>query len=185
MSLLRRYGLVALPLAVLLVLAVGLYIGLTGEAEHKAVQKLDRQAPAFELAGLATRPGDKPAQGLSTADLKGGVDLVNVFASWCAPCRDEHPVLARLAQRDGLDLHGINYQDDPDAAGQWLARLGDSYDRIGRDPEGRTAIAFGITGVPETYIVDAAGKLRYKVEGPVTQRLVETALVPALREVGR
>ena len=107
--------------------------------------------------------------GLSTDDIKGmeGIKLLNVFASWCGPCRAEHPILTRLAEEDGITLIGINYKDKPEAAAQWLEELGNPYVAIGSDYSGRAGIDLGISGVPETFIIDADGIIRHRFAGPV------------------
>jgi cytochrome c biogenesis protein CcmG/thiol:disulfide interchange protein DsbE len=129
---------------------------------------IDRPAPEFELAGL--REG---APGLSSADLKApGVKLVNIWASWCAPCRAEHPQLMALAGR-GVPLHGINYKDERAAATAFLDELGDPYDLIGADDTGRTGIDFGVYGVPETFVIDGEGIVVYRHVGPIMARDIE------------
>jgi len=96
-----------------------------------------------------------------------GIKLLNVFASWCGPCRAEHPILTRLAEEDGITLIGINYKDKPEAAAQWLEELGNPYVAIGSDYSGRAGIDLGISGVPETFIIDADGIIRHRFAGPV------------------
>ena len=125
---------------------------------------IDRDVPAFELPGLGEH------EGLAAADMKGsGVQLINIWASWCGPCRTEHPKLMQLAE-EGVVIHGLNYKDKPDNATKFLTDLGDPYTRIGTDETGRTGIEFGVYGVPETFVVDAAGKIRYKLVGPILDR---------------
>ena len=128
---------------------------------------IGREVPAFELSGLGTTPG------LAAADLKGpGVKLINIWASWCGPCRVEHPKLMALAA-DGVVIHGLNYKDQPENAEGFLAELGNPYDRIGVDDTGRTGIEFGVYGVPETFVVDAEGRIRYKLVGPILDRNID------------
>ena len=125
---------------------------------------IDRDVPAFELPGLGEH------KGLAAADMKGsGVQLINIWASWCGPCRIEHPQLMKLAE-EGVVIHGLNYKDAPENALGFLRDLGNPYDRIGADQSGRTGIEFGVYGVPETFVVDAEGKIRYKVVGPIVER---------------
>ena len=126
----------------------------------------NRPAPTFTLPPLAqlNRPG------LSTADLTGGKPtLVNIWASWCAPCRAEHPVLMELSQRDDLQMAGINYKDQSGNARRFLGALGNPFDFVGVDLEGRAAIDWGFYGVPETFLVDGDGIIRHKIVGPITK----------------
>lgn len=140
---------------------------------------IDRPAPDFTLPSLYQ--GKPP---VTLAALKGHAAVVNIFASWCLPCRAEHPVLAELKQI-GAVLVGINYKDKPDAARGWLARMGDPYDMIGSDADGRVAIDFGAYGVPETYLIDRAGKIRFKQTGPLTDEVIRERIAPMIRELER
>lgn len=141
---------------------------------------IDRPVPAFDLPAL---PGQ--AQGLASTDLKGGVHVVNFFASWCVPCRSEHAELMKATKLQGIDLVGIAYKDQPQDVAGWLASYGDPYRRIGVDADGRTAIDWGVYGVPETYVVDAAGRIRYRHVGPLSAADVEQTLLPLIRSLGR
>jgi cytochrome c biogenesis protein CcmG/thiol:disulfide interchange protein DsbE len=140
---------------------------------------IDRPMPAFELPGMTDG-----APGLNSADFAGRVVLVNFFASWCLPCRAEHPLLSALAAK-GVPIYGILYKDTPAAAGQWLAELGDPYAGIGVDAAGRTAIDFGVYGVPETYLVDRDGRIRFKQVGPLDQPTIEGTLLPMIEALGK
>jgi cytochrome c biogenesis protein CcmG/thiol:disulfide interchange protein DsbE len=140
---------------------------------------IDRPAPEFALPGLGEHDG------FATADLKGKVTLVNFFASWCAPCRVEHPLLMRLAKEGDVRLLGIAYKDDPAAAERYIAQLGDPYGRIGVDREGRVAIDFGVYGVPETYVVDKEGRIRYRQVGPLSAADWDGKVAPLLRALAR
>ncbi|MEP2718215.1 DsbE family thiol:disulfide interchange protein [Pseudophaeobacter sp.] len=111
----------------------------------------------------------------------GEVKLVNYWASWCGPCRVEHPALEALSQ-EGLQIYGVNYKDQPGNAASFLEELGDPYAAIGRDDQGRMALDWGVYGVPETYVVDGTGKIILRFAGPVTQRVIETALRPAIEK---
>jgi cytochrome c biogenesis protein CcmG/thiol:disulfide interchange protein DsbE len=119
--------------------------------------------------------------GLSSRDLQGEVTLVNVFASWCVACRDEHPLLLTLEREGVLPIHGLNYKDTPDAAIAWLNALGDPYTRIGADLDGRVGIDWGVYGVPETFVVDQDGRIAYKHIGPVTPRVLDEVILPLVR----
>jgi cytochrome c biogenesis protein CcmG/thiol:disulfide interchange protein DsbE len=139
---------------------------------------LNKEAPQFTLAGLN-------GAGIARDGLKGGPVLINFFASWCVPCRVEHPLLMRLAERDHVPLYGIDYKDQPDAARKLLAQLGDPYRAIGQDSDGRTGLDFGVYGVPETYVVDGRGFIRKRFVGPLTAQQVDRELLPLLKELGR
>ncbi len=123
---------------------------------------IDKPAPEFSLPPLPGR-----TNGLARADLEGRVSVVNVFASWCVPCRAEHPQIARLAEDEQIAVHGLNYKDEPEKALAWLERMGDPYARIGADRDGRVAIDWGVYGVPETFIIDRKGRIRHKHVGPI------------------
>ena len=166
------------PLALFAVLAAYFALGLGRDPSVLPSALIDKAAPEFSLPGLGERAG------LATADLAGGVTLVNFFASWCAPCRVEHPLLMRLKQEGRVALYGIDYKDKPEDATRLLGQLGDPYGRIGVDRAGRTAIDFGVYGVPETYVVDASGRIRYRQVGPITADDYEQKLLPLLKQLG-
>ena len=135
-----------------------------------------KPVPQFVLPAITGR-----AEGFKTADLNGQVALVNIFASWCVPCRAEHPVISELARSDVVPIYGINYKDKAPDALAWLKELGDPYAKIGADTDGRVAIEFGAYGVPETYVVGADGTIAYRVVGPITQATVDHTLLPLIR----
>lgn len=139
---------------------------------------IDKPMPDLALAPIEGR-----TEGLATADLGGKPALVNFFASWCIPCLAEHPVLTRLATADGIPIFGVNFKDKPADAEAWLARNGDPFRRIGADRSGRTAIDFGTYGVPETFLVDADGRIRWRWPGPLTPDVVEEQLLPLWHEL--
>ncbi len=167
-----------LPLALFAVLAGYFVIGLGHDPSLLPSALIDHPVPEFKLPAL----GDKP--GLATTDLTGEVALVNFFASWCVPCRAEHPNLMRLAGEAHVALYGINYKDKPEDARGLLAQLGDPYRRIGVDRDGRTFIDFGAYGVPETYIIDKAGRIRFRQVGPITQEDYDGKILPLLKQLG-
>jgi len=168
----RRGWLYLLPAAVFAMLAAGFYVGLGNDSSVLPSPLIDQPAPQFALPPLvAGEPG------FSTADLVGHVSLVNTFASWCAPCRVEHPVLNALAHTKRVAIYGINYKDKADAARAWIAELGNPYARIGAD-DGRVGIEWGVYGVPETFLVDRTGRIRYKHVGPLTQTDVDRTILP-------
>ena len=162
---LPRFLLYLLP-ALLFVIVAGYFLValmLNRNPQEIPSALVGKPAPEFALPPLLP---DVP--GVARADLSGSVVLVNFFASWCVPCRAEHPLLARLAKESGVTIFGIAYKDKADAARAYLAQLGNPYARIGMDDSGRTGIDFGITGVPETFVVAADGHVCYRQWGPVT-----------------
>jgi cytochrome c biogenesis protein CcmG, thiol:disulfide interchange protein DsbE len=174
-----------LPLASFLVLAayLGRMLQLSlqpGNDIHELPSAMiEKPAPAFDLTGLVS---DKP---LTLADLKGHPFVVNFFASWCVPCRIEHPLLMRLAEQDHLPLYGIDYKDKPADGSRLLATFGDPYRQVGEDLDGRVGFNFGVYGVPETYVVDSAGVIRRRFVGPLTAETVDKDLLPLLKQLGQ
>ncbi len=144
---------------------------------------LGKPVPEFDLPALEGLTGDNAAVGgLSTKDLNAGkVTLVNVWASWCGPCRQEHPLLMKLAKDRAVRLVGINYKDKAENARRFLGSLGNPFSRIGVDSKGITAVDWGVYGVPETFIVDGAGIIRYKWIGPMTESALNKELLPRIR----
>ena len=139
---------------------------------------INKPVPAFALPGL-----DEGDIGFFTDDLKGHVSVVNVFASWCIPCRYEHPQLMRLAEEHPeVTIYGINQKDQPDQAKALLAELGDPYDIIGADRNGRVSIDWGVYGVPETFVVNPDGIITYKHVGPISGESYENSLLPAISD---
>ncbi len=172
-----RRLLYVLPLAVFAVLAVYFALGLGMDPKIIPSALIDKPVPQFTLLPIEGGPG----RGLSDTDLKGGVSVVNVFASWCIPCKAEHPLITRLAGMGVATVHGLNYKDKAADALKWLADLGDPYDRIGADGDGRVGIDWGVYGVPETFVVDAQGRIRHKHVGPLTRKSLEGELLPIIR----
>jgi cytochrome c biogenesis protein CcmG/thiol:disulfide interchange protein DsbE len=167
-----------LPAALFAVLLVAFSIGLTHDPHLVPSALIDRPAPDFTLPGLYDT-----AEGLSREDLGGRVTLVNFFASWCAPCREEHAQLMALARRAGVTLEGVAYKDKPEDARRFLDNLGNPFHRIGVDRNGTTAIDFGVYGVPETYVVDGSGQIRYRQVGPLTADDVERKILPLIGRI--
>ena len=166
----------------LLAAVLGLYLFQVGDGKNvREIPSalIDRPAPALDLPPIEGR-----SDGLASARLAGKVSLVNVFASWCPPCRVEHPLLMRLA-REGVPIYGINYKDEPADALGFLDRLGDPYRAIGADTTGRAAIDWGVYGYPETFVVDKAGRIRYKHIGPILPRDLESRIRPILARLAR
>ena len=176
----RRNLLVFLPLALAAMIAVVLAWGLTRDSSTLPSTLIGKPVPAFELPPVKGR-----TLGLSSADLKGEVSLVNVFASWCVACRAEHPLFMKLAAQVTVPLHGLNYKDQPDDAAHWLDSLGDPYTRTGADISGRVAIDWGVYGVPETFVISADGRVAYKHIGPVSEEALTGTILPLVEELRR
>ena len=174
----RRRLLVVLPVVLFLALAALLYAGLFRDPRLVPSPLIGKPAPEFDLPAVQGRQ-----LALSTDDLKGEVSLVNVFASWCVACRDEHPLLVRLKQRGTVPVHGLNYKDQPADAARWLNAFGDPYTRTGADIDGRVGIEWGVYGVPETFVIDRQGNIAYKHIGPITERDLQETILPLVREL--
>ena len=172
----RRLWPYLLPIAVFAGIGTLLYLGLYRDPTLVPSPLVGKPVPEFALDPI---PGRE--LGLSSRDLRGEVTLVNVFASWCIACRDEHPLLLALEREGVLPIHGLNYKDTPDAAIAWLDALGDPYTRIGADLDGRVGIDWGVYGVPETFVVDQDGRIAYKHIGPVTPRVLDDIILPLVR----
>jgi cytochrome c biogenesis protein CcmG/thiol:disulfide interchange protein DsbE len=168
--------LVLAPLLVFVLLGAAFAIGLFRDPSRIPSALIDRPLPSFDLP---------PPQGLSTgfasAHLKGRVALVNVFASWCASCLVEHPTLMEIANAEGVPIAGLNWKD-PDGAG-WLSKHGNPYAFVGDDARGKVALDLGVTGAPETFIVDREGRIRYKHVGPITPRIWIEQLKPLVERL--
>lgn len=166
------------PLAIFLFAVFAFARGLTRDPGFDPSIMIDRPSPEFALA-----PIEGYGEGFSSADLKGRVSLVNIFGSWCVSCQVEHPVLMRIKSEGGPPIYGLDWKDRPGAGTTWLARLGDPYERVGDDRDGRVAIDFGVTGAPETFVVDAEGRIRHKHIGPITDEDWREVLAPMVREL--
>ena len=164
-------------LPVLLFTGIAAYfaVGLTKDPKTLPSALIDKPAPEFALPPLGAKPG------LAKADFAGKVTLVNFWASWCGPCRIEHPLLMRLGRE--VRLVGVAYKDRPEDSQKFLEQLGDPYSQIGVDRDGRAGIDFGVYGVPETYVVDREGKIRYRHVGPLNFEVWETQIAPLLKRL--
>jgi cytochrome c biogenesis protein CcmG, thiol:disulfide interchange protein DsbE len=181
----RRTILVLLPLVAFAGLAALFLIRLESGVDPELIPSalVGKPAPDFDLPpldGLAAN--GQPIPGLKKADLVGHVSLVNVFASWCGPCRQEHAELAALAKDARIRLVGIDYKDKPENARRFLDELGNPYAAIGVDARGRTGIDWGVYGVPETFIVGPDGVIRYKFIGPIGEAGLATMLKPEIEK---
>ena len=172
------------PVIIVLTLAAVLWSYLDKIKSGKSIQDLpsaliDKPAPTFKLPSIA--PGGK---GFDSDSLKGKVALVNVWASWCPPCRVEHPMIMQLA-REGVPIYGINFKDKPDAAKGFLTELGNPYKAIGADRTGKIAIDWGVYGYPETFVVDAKGHIRYRHVGPIMAHDLTDKIRPLIKELSK
>jgi len=175
----RRFHLLFLVPAIVFVgLMLAFGISLNRDPSTVPSPLIGKPVPAFSLAPVKER-----TLGLSTADLRGDVSLVNVFASWCVACREEHPLLMRMKEQGPVPIHGLNYKDKPDDAARWLDTMGDPYTRTGADLDGRVAIDWGVYGVPETFVVDRQGHIAFKHIGPVSLALLEGTILPLMAKL--
>jgi cytochrome c biogenesis protein CcmG/thiol:disulfide interchange protein DsbE len=172
-----RFG---VPLGVFLALVVLLAIGLNLNPREVPSPLIDKPAPAFVLPQLHA-----PERTFSPDSMKGQVWILNVWASWCAACRDEHPLLVDLAKRGIVPLLGLNYKDQRPDALAWLKRFGDPYQLSIADIDGKVGIDYGVYGVPETYVIDKQGVIRYKRIGPVTPDIVQKKILPLVSDLSR
>jgi cytochrome c biogenesis protein CcmG, thiol:disulfide interchange protein DsbE len=165
-----------LPVLLFIALAVALAVGLTRDPSVLDSALLGEPVPEFSLPPLQGRE-----RGLSSGDLEGDVSLVNVWASWCVPCRREKPLFLRLKEQGIVPIHGINYKDDPEQAVRFLETHGDAYERIGADLNGRVAIDWGVYGVPETFVIDR-GRIVHRHVGELTPQVLEATILPLVRQ---
>jgi cytochrome c biogenesis protein CcmG/thiol:disulfide interchange protein DsbE len=176
----RRPWLALLPIGVFLLLAALFYRGLAGDPSEIPSVLINKPVPQFVLPpveGLAV-------PGFASGDLaKGEITLVNVWGSWCVPCRNEHPLLLELAQRSDIRVYGINYKDEPENARRFLGSLGNPFAAVGADQTGRVAIDWGVYGVPETFVVDGKGIIRLKWIGELTPDAIHGTIDPKIAEL--
>jgi cytochrome c biogenesis protein CcmG/thiol:disulfide interchange protein DsbE len=178
----RRRAMLLVPLVVFLALAALFFYRLgTGDPSRVPSALIGHPVPATNLPPIEglTRDG-KPVPGLTNAAFKGAVTVVNVWASWCVPCHDEVPFLAQLAKDKRIQLVGINYKDAPDNARRFLNRYGNPFAAAGADENGRTAIDWGVYGVPETFVVGRGGNIAYKLIGPIDANNLAKVLEPEI-----
>lgn len=167
-----------LPLALFVVLVGFLAVGLKLDPREVPSPLIGKPAPGFSLARL-----DDAAKTVRREDMLGKVWMLNVWASWCAACRDEHPHLVAFARTKAMPIVGLNYKDTRPDGLNWLSRFGDPYDMSLFDQDGRVGIDFGVYGVPETFVIDKQGVIRFKQIGPVTPAIIETRIKPLLKEL--
>jgi cytochrome c biogenesis protein CcmG/thiol:disulfide interchange protein DsbE len=175
----RRISLALIPIAVFAILALMFWRGLSGDPSALPSALIGKPAPEFSLPAIE----GLNVPGLDTASLKkGGVSVVNVWASWCIPCREEQPLLTELAKRTDIALVGINYKDEPANARSFLTTMGQPFAAIGADQSGRVGVDWGVYGVPETYVVDGSGLIRFKWIGPLTPEALTGALAAEIEK---
>jgi cytochrome c biogenesis protein CcmG/thiol:disulfide interchange protein DsbE len=166
------------PLAIFIVLVAFLGIGLGLNPREVPSPLINKPAPAFQLPQL-----HRPDQTFSQQDMKGRVWLLNVWASWCVSCREEHPLLVEFARTNVVPVYGLNYKDKPDDALAWLKQFGDPYALSIVDRDGRVGIDYGVYGVPETFVIDKQGMIRYKQIGPITPEALQNKILPLVKEL--
>jgi len=167
-----------IPFAIFMVMVVFLAIGLKLDPKEVPSPLIDKPAPAFALPRL-----DNPQQTIGVADMKGKVWLLSVWASWCVSCRAEHEVVKELARLKEIDIIGLNYKDDPEDAARWLRALGNPYVTSAMDRDGRVGIDWGVYGVPESFLVDKQGVIRYKQIGPIDEKALREKILPLIQEL--
>ena len=178
----RHRLLFLLPVLAFLALAVWFWLGLAPGRDPSLVPTvmIDKEVPGFDLPPLTA---GKP--GLKSSDLKGRLTLINFFASWCVPCRAEHPLLLDLAKDKRIQIDGIAWKNRPEDAAGFLTDLGDPYALAVADQNGRTGIDFGVYGVPESYLIDKEGRIRYRQVGPFTEDDIQKKLMPLIAELSK
>jgi cytochrome c biogenesis protein CcmG/thiol:disulfide interchange protein DsbE len=170
-----------LPLAIFVGVLAFLGVGLKGNPRELPSALIDKPAPSFRLTTLATPLA--PERTFGSADLRGQVWVLNVWASWCTACRLEHPLLVEFARSNTVPIYGLNYKDAPPDAQRWLANFGDPYQHSFSDRDGRVGMDFGVYGAPETFVIDAAGRVRFKHVGPLTPEVLQEQIVPLVRRL--
>lgn len=174
----KRMVIVAVPLVLFAVLLGFLAVGLKHDPHEIPSPLIDKPAPDFRLPQL-----DVATATFSPAEMRGKVWMLNVWASWCGSCREEHPLLVAFAGSAQVPLIGLDYKDTPADAKRWLERFGNPYKLVAQDADGRVGIDYGVYGVPETYVIDRAGVIRYKQIGPVTQEVLDGTILPLIRKL--
>lgn len=167
-----------LPLGIFVVLLGFLGVGLNLNPREVPSPLIGKPAPGFQLTRL-----DNPAQTITRQDMLGKVWVLNVWASWCVACREEHPLLVEFSKKKLVPLYGLNYKDKRDDGLRWLQRHGDPYDASLWDGDGRVGIDFGVYGVPETFLIDKQGVVRFKHIGPVTPEVLRDKIEPLIRQL--
>jgi len=167
-----------LPLGLFIILVGFLAVGLNRDPREVPSPLIDRPAPAFSVPQLGA-----PDRSFSPKEMLGKVWLLNVWASWCVSCREEHPVLVEYAKSTGITVIGLDYKDQREDGMRWLTRFGNPYVLSAFDADGRVGIDYGVYGVPETYVIDKNGTIRYKQIGPVTPDVMDKKILPMMKEL--
>lgn len=179
-----RFRLVLLPVVIFGVMALIFAMALrSGDPSKLPSALIGKAAPVVDLPPVPELVGARgePVPGFTTAALTTGQPtVVNFWASWCAPCVQEHPLLVEIVKRTGVKLHGVNYKDQPVAARRFLGRYGNPFTTVGQDVNGRAAIEWGVYGMPETFVIDGKGTIVYKHVGPITPETLESRMLPAI-----
>ncbi|MEA2206944.1 MAG: cytochrome c biosis protein CcmG, thiol:disulfide interchange protein DsbE [Blastocatellia bacterium] len=170
----------AIPLAIFVVLLIFLAIGLGHDPHEVPSPLINKPAPAFQLPQL-----QEPAKSFSAADMRGKVWLLNVWATWCMPCREEHPLLVELSRSGAVPIYGLDYKDKREDALSLLSEMGNPYVLCASDADGRVAIDYGVYGVPETYVIDRAGVIRFKQVGPLTPEAIQNTVLPLVKDLSK
>lgn len=174
----RLRPLLLVPVVAFIGLVAAFALGLRHDPRLVPSPLIGKPVPAFDLP-----PVKGHSLGLSSRDLRGHVTLVNIFASWCVACREEHALLVRLGQQQIVPIEGLDYKDKPADAVRWLESMGDPYARTGADADGRVAIDWGVYGVPETFVVDRGGHIAYKQIGPITPEILDRTILPLIEQL--
>lgn len=168
----------AIPLAIFIALAIFFAVGLTRDPREVPSPFIDKPAPAFKLAQL-----HEAGRVFTPEDMKGKVWLLNVWASWCVSCRVEHPLLVDMSRKNLVPIVGLNYKDRREDGVAWLTKFGNPYSLSAYDVDGRVGIDYGVYGVPETFVIDKTGVIRYKQIGPITQEALDNTILPLIRKL--
>jgi cytochrome c biogenesis protein CcmG, thiol:disulfide interchange protein DsbE len=169
-----------LPLVIFVILVAFLAVGLRHDPHEVPSPLINKAAPAFRLPQL-----HEPTKTFSPEEMKGKVWLLNVWASWCISCREEHPILLELARSGAVPLYGLNYKDKREDAIPWLSELGNPYLLSAADLEGRVGIDYGVYGAPETYLIDRDGVIRFKHIGPLTPDVLQGKILPLVNDLSK
>ena len=170
----------AIPLAIFIVLVVFLAIGLGHDPHEVPSPLINKPAPAFQLRQL-----QDPTKTFSAQEMRGKVWLLNVWSSWCISCREEHPVLLEFSRSGNVPLYGLDYKDKPEDALGWLRDFGNPYVLSAMDTDGRVGIDYGVYGVPETYLIDRDGVIRFKQVGPLTPEILQKTVLPLVKDLNK
>jgi len=167
-----------LPFVIFMIVAIFLYVGLSLNPREVPSPLIGKEAPAFTLPLL-----HEPSRQFSPQEMKGRVWLLNVWASWCTACEQEHPLFMELSRRNIVQIYGMDYKDKREDGEAWLRRHGNPYRLVVSDMEGRVGIDYGVYGVPETYLIDKQGIIRYKHIGAVTPKILDETIIPLIKEL--